>query len=495
MPFLLAIDAGTTSVRANIYDESLRIVSSAQEEFPQYFPQPGWVEHDASEIWRAVTHTMSAALQKAGDSHAPIAIGITNQRESIVLWERATGQPVHRVIVWQDRRTAPLLERLEAAGHGQEILKLTGLVLDPYFSASKLAWILEKHPELKTRAIAGDLAAGTVETWIVWKLTAGASHLTDFSNASRTMLMDLEKGEWCASLCHLFDIPEKLLPEIVPNAGSFGRVATGLPAAGTEICGLAGDQQSALFGQHCTEPGMMKCTFGTGCFLLMQTGTKRRSSKHHLLSTAAWQLPGAGRHFALEGAVFVGGSAIQWLRDGLCLIQSAPDVNALAASVPDSDGVMFVPAFTGLGAPHWDPGARGLLIGLSRGTTAAHVARATLDGIAMQVVDVVRAMSADAGSPPAVVRVDGGASASDLLMQTTADYLGVEIQRPTDLESTALGAALFAGIGCGLWDAKGPSRSASPSKSFHPSISEDQRATARKRWQNAVARSAKWETE
>lgn len=495
MKYLLALDQGTTSSRAVVYDETLRVRASAQQEFPQYFPQTGWVEHDAGEIWDSVVATAREALSKAGLTARDIAsIGITNQRETIVVWDRSTGQPVHPAIVWQDRRTGDYVGALREAGKEPLIQQRTGLLLDPYFSASKLHAILRAVPDGHARAADGRLAAGTVDSWIIFRLTNGRSHLTDVSNASRTMLMNIRNGEWDPELLALFDIPAAVLPRIVSSSGDLGVADAAHLGAEVPVSSAIGDQQSALFGQLCTKPGLMKCTYGTGCFLLAFTGPDAIASSNRLLTTVAWKIGHAPAQYALEGSVFMGGAAIQWLRDGLGIIPTAPDVNELAARVPDSGGVMLVPAFTGLGAPYWDPSARAAILGLSRGSTAAHIARATLEGIAFEVADLIGAMEKDSGRRLTVLRVDGGASASDLLMQTQADLLGITVERPKNVETTALGAAMLAGLGAGIWpdiDSLGTIREVD--RKFPPTITKKDRQARVRVWKKAVRRAQKWE--
>ncbi len=496
MKYLLSLDQGTTSSRAIVYDELLRVRASAQKEFSQHFPQPGWVEHDATEIWETVLSTAREALEKSAVSPADItSIGITNQRETIVVWDRRTGEPVHRAIVWQDRRTGEYVSALREAGKEVLIQQRTGLLLDPYFSASKLHWILRQVPDGHARAAAGELAAGTVDSWMIYKLTGGKEHVTDVSNASRTMLMNIRSGGWDPELLALFDIPSAMMPRIVSSSGTLGVSDPGLFGAALPVGSAIGDQQAALFGQLCTKPGMVKCTYGTGCFLLTFTGADAIASSNRLLTTVAWQIGNAPVQYAIEGSVFMGGASIQWLRDGLGLIKSAPEVNELASRVMDSGGVVLVPAFTGLGAPYWDPTARGTLLGLSRGTTAAHIARATLEGIAFQVADLIGAMEKDSGRKIAVLRVDGGACASDLLMQTQADILGLSVERPKNIESTALGAAMLAGLGAGIWpDTDSLSSIREVDRKFAPTITIKDRRARMKVWKKAVKRAQKWET-
>ena len=491
---LLALDQGTTSSRAIVYDNALRPLASAQQEFRQHFPQPGRDEHDALEIWDSVVATTRDALKKSGTSAAEIAaLGITNQRETIVVWDRKTGEPIAPAIVWQDRRTADDINSLAEAGQETLIQTRTGLLLDPYFSASKLQWLLRDVPAAKQRAAAGELAAGTIDSWLVWKLTGGRQHLTDVTNASRTMLMEIHRGDWDDDLLALFDIPRALLPRIVASSGDFGTTDPALFGAAIPIRGAVGDQQSALFGQLCTQPGLVKCTYGTGCFMLAFTGSNAVASRNRLLTTVAWKIGDAPLQYALEGSVFVGGAAIQWLRDGLGLIKSAPEVNDLAARVPDTGGVVLVPAFAGLGAPWWDPTARGILVGITRGTTAAHVARATLEGIAWSVADLLAAMEKDAGQKISVIRVDGGASASDLLMQIQADAVGTNIERPRNVETSALGAAMMAGLGAGVWGRLDELTAIRQNdRTFVPATTTNDRQAKQKIWRQAVKRAQNW---
>jgi glycerol kinase len=491
MKHLLALDQGTTSSRAIIYDDRCRPVASAQKEFAQSFPKSGWVEHDAAEIWQSVLETAREAIEKSGSPEIA-AIGITNQRETIVVWDRKTLEPVAPALVWQDRRTAEYLDALREAGKEPLIQQKAGLLLDPYFSASKLHWLLREIPSARARAEAGELAAGTIDSWLIAKLTGGKQHVTDISNASRTMLMNIHSSEWDDELLALFDIPRSILPRIVPSSGHFGE--TSLFGGGIPICGAAGDQQSALFGQLCTEPGLVKCTYGTGCFMLVFTGPEPVASRNRLLTTVAWKIGDAPTQYAIEGSVFVGGAAIQWLRDGLKIIRTAPEVNDLAAEVSDSGGVMLVPAFTGLGAPYWDSSARGALLGITRGTTAAHLARATLEGIAYQVTALLAAMEKDSGRRITTLRVDGGASASNLLMQIQADSIGVKVERPENVETTALGAAMLAGLGAGLWkNADELADIRRVERVFRPSTTKKDRTLKLKQWQKAVKRAKNWE--
>jgi glycerol kinase len=491
MRYLLALDQGTTSSRAMLYDEELRLCGSAQRPLQQFFPAPGWVEHDPLEIWQSQSDVAHEALAQAKlDPRAITAVGITNQRETTVLWERATGRPLHRALVWQDRRTAAMCEAQRAAGHEPAIQAKTGLLLDPYFCASKIAWLLDHCPDARVRARRGELAVGTIDSWLIWHLTGGRAHLTDASNASRTLLYNLESGDWDDDLLALWDIPREILPHITDSMGALADLDCGGIRA--PLTGVAGDQQAALFGQVCFSPGDAKCTFGTGCFVLRQTGTTAPRSSSRLLTTVAWSRQGV-RHYALEGSVFMGGAIIQWLRDGLGLISSAAEVELLARSVPDSGGVVLVPAFTGLGAPHWDPRARGLLIGLTRGTTKAHIARAALEAVALQVADVLAAMQHDNGAQLSSLNVDGGAAGNSLLMQIQADLLGCPLQLPRDLETTARGAAALAGIGAGIWPSLtslvGLSR---PARTYTPQDQGPAIGALKARWQAAIARAQHW---
>ncbi len=456
MPHLLALDQGTSSSRSIVFDERGQPVAVAQRELTQHFPQPGWVEHDADEIWQTQLGTAREALAKSGLAARDVAaIGITNQRETTVLWDRATGRPLHRAIVWQCRRSEPLCAQLREAGHAGRIRALTGLVVDAYFSATKLAWLLDHLPGARARAEAGELAFGTVDTWLLWQLTGGRVHATDVSNASRTMLFDIHRGCWSDELLALLRVPRALLPEVRPSSHRFGESDAALLGAPIDIAGVAGDQQAALFGQACFDAGLAKNTYGTGCFMLMHTGGDARASTHGLVTTAAAQAGAkpAGLQYALEGSVFVGGAVVQWLRDGLRAIDSSSQVEALAAGVPDSGGVFFVPAFTGLGAPYWNAQARGTITGLTRGSTVAHIARAAVESIAFQSAALLQAMQADGGAALALkeLRVDGGACVNDALMQFQADLLGLPVLRPRVTETTALGAAFLAGLATGVW--------------------------------------------
>ena len=496
MPYVLALDQGTSSSRAIVFDERSRALGVGQRHLPPLFPQPGFVEHDAEAIWTTTRDAAKEALAQAGLAAADLAaIGITNQRETIVLWDRATGRALHNAIVWQDRRTAGALEKMRRRGDEGIVRRKTGLLLDPYFSASKLAWLLDRIPGARARARRGELAAGTVDSWLVYRLTGGRLHVTDVSNASRTMLMNLRTGAWDPELLRLFRIPAPVLPEIRATSERVGVTDSGVLGSAVPIGAMVGDQQAALFGHLCTRPGLVKCTYGTGCFLLMFTGKKAVASRNRLLSTVAWKLGGAPLTYALEGSVFVGGAAIQWLRDGLEIIRTAAEVNDLAQRVPDSGGVVVVPAFTGLGAPHWDSEARGAILGLTRGSTGAHLARATLEGIAFQVADLASAMERDTRAKLSELRVDGGAAASDLLMQLQADLLGVRVTRPGNLETTALGAALLAGLAVGVWRGEsGLSAVRAAERTFAPGIGRAERERRRRLWHRAVARARGWES-
>ncbi|HJW25806.1 MAG TPA: glycerol kinase GlpK [Rhodocyclaceae bacterium] len=490
---ILALDQGTTSSRAIVFDHDGRILGLAQQEFPQYFPQPGWVEHDPEDIWRSQAAMAVEALGRAGASQADVAaVGIANQRETTLLWDRATGKPLHRAIVWQDRRTADLCATLRQGGQSETFRQRTGLVLDPYFSGTKLAWLLDHLPGARARAEGGELCFGTVDSWLAWRLTGGQVHVTDATNASRTLLYDLHADAWDEELLARLGIPPALLPEVTDSSQVVGTI-TALPElAGLPLAALVGDQQAALAGQACFAPGLAKNTYGTGCFLLMHTGDQPAESKHGLLTTVAARC-GHRLTYALEGSVFTGGAVVQWLRDGLGIIKAASEIEALAASVPDSGGVVLVPAFTGLGAPYWDPHARGTILGLTRGTTAAHLARAALESITFQVADLVDAVEADAGRPLAELRVDGGAAADDLLLQIQADLLQKPVVRPAVTETTALGAAYFAGLAVGFWSS--PEEIAShwqADRRFLPWLSAAEATARRQRWQEAVGRSRGW---
>jgi glycerol kinase len=491
MKYSLALDQGTTSSRAIIFDQAGSIRALAQKEFKQYFPQPGWVEHDADEIWVTQAGVAAEAMTKAGLLPKDIAaIGITNQRETTVVWNRETGQPLGHAIVWQDRRTAGFCDQLKRDGLQGLIQKKTGLVIDAYFSGSKLRWILDNVPEARKQAEQGKLAFGTIDSWLVWKLTEGRQHVTDFTNASRTMLCNIRTGEWDDELLEILKVPRSMLPRIARSSEVYGIAER----FGAPIAGIAGDQQAALFGQACTRPGMVKNTYGTGCFMLMYTGTKMTPSKNSLLTTAAWKIADQKLEYALEGSIFIAGAVVQWLRDGLGVIKTASEIEALAASVPDNGGIYFVPAFAGLGAPHWDQYARGSIMGLTRGTTAAHIARAALEGIAFQVADVLSAMEADSGIKLKELRVDGGASANNVLMQFQADILDVPVVRPAIQETTALGAAYLAGLAVGYWrDLAEISSQWKVERRFEPAMKSDQRDRLRETWTKALERSKAWE--
>ena len=490
--YVLALDQGTTSSRAILYGNDGAPVASAQKEFRQHFPQPGWVEHDANEIWATQNEVMLRAIAKAGALPREIAaIGITNQRETTVVWDRSTGKPIANAIVWQDRRTAGLCDELKAQGKAALIQQKTGLVLDAYFSGTKLKWLLDTVPGARQRAERGELAFGTIDAWLIWNLTNGKLHATDPSNASRTLLYNIHTNSWDDELLRLLDIPRAVLPEVRPSSGAFGEAL--IDGVAVPIAGDAGDQQAALFGQACHSPGMAKNTYGTGCFLLLNTGSKAVTSTNNLLTTTAWQLANSAPQYALEGSVFIGGAVVQWLRDGLRAIKTAADVEALAAEVPDSGGVYLVPAFAGLGAPHWDPYARGAMFGLTRGSGITHIARAALESIAFQSADVLTAMEKDAGFKLTELRVDGGATANNLLMQIQADLLGVPVVRPKVLETTALGAAYLAGLAVGFWkDASDIQRNWQVDRIFEPTLSRDRAGEMMAGWAKAVERSKRW---
>ncbi|MEI8155583.1 MAG: glycerol kinase GlpK [Burkholderiales bacterium] len=499
MPYLLALDQGTSSSRSIVFDKSGQIVAMSQQELPQIYPHPGWVEHDPYVIWNTQLATARDVLRKAGLSATDIhAVGITNQRETTVVWNRKTGQPIHHAIVWQDRRSEPLCARLRADGKAELIRSKTGLLVDAYFSGTKLQWILNNVPGARAQALAGELAFGTVDSWLLWQLTGGshdstrahAVHATDVSNASRTMLFNVHTNQWDEDLLQWLDIPDNVLPQVRPSCADFGSVKADLLGAPIRIGGMAGDQQSALFGQGCFGAGMAKNTYGTGCFMLMHTGEQFQTSRNGLLTTSAAQIS-AMPEFALEGSVFVGGAVVQWLRDGLRAIQTSGEVQTLAQSVPDAGGVMMVPAFTGLGAPYWNPEARGTITGITRGTTVAHIARAALESIAFQSAALLTAMSRDSvangGSPVHELRVDGGACANDLLMQMQADLLGIPVVRPAVIETTALGAAYLAGLGTGLYDGTEElSALWQAERTFVPVLGNDQALIRMSEWEHAV---------
>ncbi|HEY4230875.1 MAG TPA: glycerol kinase GlpK [Thermoanaerobaculia bacterium] len=494
MRCVLALDQGTTSSRAILFDQAGGIVAMARRELPQIFPRPGWVEHDPEEIWRTQLEAAEEALARARIGPADLAaIGITNQRETTVVWERDTGRPIHHAIVWQDRRTADQCERLRADGLEEKIRERTGLVVDPYFSATKLAWILEHVPGARERAEAGRLAFGTVDSWLLWKLTGGGVHVTDVSNASRTMLLGLESLAWDEELLRVFRVPRSMLPDVRPSSEVYARAHAGVEfLRGVPVAAIAGDQQAALFGQLCLSPGLAKNTYGTGCFLLQNTGAAPVASRNRLLSTVAWTV-GGRTAYALEGSVFVGGAVVQWIRDGLGLIRESHEIEALAASVPDSGGVFLVPAFAGLGAPHWDPYARGAIVGLTRGTRAAHIARAAIEAMAYQVSDLLDAVGADSGIPLHELRVDGGAAANDALLQFQSDLLGVPVVRPEVIETTALGAAYLAGLAVGFWQSpEALAVHAGAARRFEPAIGRPEAERRIARWREAVERAKRW---
>ena len=496
MKAILAFDQGTTSSRAIAFGPDGRILGSAQQEFRQIFPRPGWVEHDAAEIWRTQRDVASQALAAAGLTGADVAgIGITNQRETTVVWERASGRPIAPAIVWQDRRTASRCDAMRQAGHEPVFAGKTGLLLDSYFSGTKLAWVLDNVAGARAAASRGELAFGTIDAWLVWQLSGGKVHATDVSNASRTLLFNIHTLEWDDELLGLLDIPRSLLPRVVSSSEVVARTACeGLPD-GIPVAGIAGDQQAALFGQACHHAGMAKNTYGTGCFLLMNTGEKPAVSRNRLLTTVAWRR-GGRTHYALEGSVFIAGAAIQWLRDGLGLIARSAEIDALAATVPDTGGVYFVPALSGLGAPYWDPHARGTIVGITRGTTRAHLARATLEAIAFQSAELIEAMAADSGIALTELRVDGGATASNLLMQMQADLLGVPVVRPRVTETTALGAAYLAGLATGFWKDEAQIAGLwARERVFEPTVSRELAGERLSDWKRAVERSRGWARE
>src|SRR5579871_5417282 len=493
--YLLSLDQGTTSSRAILFDSNGQIRQMAQKEFTQHYPQPGWVEHDAEEIWSSQYGVLAEVLAKSNLTTKDIAaIGITNQRETVVVWERASGRPIHRAIVWQDRRTAAYCDELKARGMSAMIGERTGLVIDAYFSATKLKWILDHVPGARERAAKGELAFGTVDSWLVWKLTAGKLHITDTTNASRTLLFNIHTGKWDADLLTLFSIPEAILPEVRSSSEVYGHTGSIMApgSIGMPIAGIAGDQQAALFGQLCTQPGMVKNTYGTGCFLLMNTGTKAVQSRNQLITTIAWTR-GGKTEYALEGSIFIAGAVVQWLRDGLHFIRDSRQVEAMAASVDDTGGVYCVPAFAGLGAPHWNQYARGSLFGMTRGTTQAHIARAALESIAYQTYDVLKAMEADSGIVLKELRVDGGATANNLLMQFQSDILGVPVVRPTITETTALGAAYLAGLGAGYWGSvEELQKQWAVDRRFDPGSDKQQVDELLKGWRRAIKAAIAW---
>ena len=492
--YILALDQGTTSSRAIVFDQQGNIRRTAQKEFRQIFPKPGWVEHDATEIWSTQIGVAQEAITGAGLKASDIAaIGMTNQRETTVVWDRKTGKPIHNAIVWQDRRTAGFCDQLRAQGHTETFQQKTGLLIDAYFSGTKVKWILDNVAGARERAEKGELAFGTVDSWLIFNLSGGSLHLTDATNASRTLLYNIHTGEWDDELLALLDVPRAMLPEVRSSSEVYGETAEGLLGARIKIAGIAGDQQAATFGQACLERGMAKNTYGTGCFMLMNTAQEAVPSRNKLLTTVAWQL-GAERTYALEGSVFVAGAVVQWLRDGLGIIRSSSEVEALARTVDSSEGVVLVPAFVGLGAPYWDSYARGTLHGLTRGTTKAHIARAALDSIAFQSAELLEAMGQDSGAPLKELRVDGGASNNDLMMQFQADILGVPVVRPKVTETTALGAAYLAGLAVGYWGSTADITAQwQVDRTFEPNMESAEREALMSRWRKAVERSREWE--
>ncbi|MFZ6816205.1 glycerol kinase GlpK [Undibacterium sp. Rencai35W] len=487
MTYLLALDQGTSSSRSILFDRAGAIVATAQQEFRQLFPQPGWVEHDAMEIWQSQLATCKEVLHKSGIAASEIAaLGITNQRETSILWNRKTGMPVANAIVWQDRRTAAYCDELRSQGWAERIQQKTGLILDPYFSASKIKWLLDHVPDARQQAERGELAFGTVDTWLAWQLSEGQLHVSDVSNAARTMLWNIHEGRWDDELLRCFDIPRAILPEVYASSHRFGNAT--IFDQPVPIAGIAGDQQSALFGQACFQSGMAKNTYGTGCFMLLHTGSVCATSHNGLISTSACQT-GEQHQYALEGSVFIGGAVVQWLRDGLKAIQHSPDVEDLATTVPDSGGVVFVPSFTGLGAPYWVPSAKGAILGLTRGTTVAHIARAALESIAFQSTALLQAMTRDAVAPITELRVDGGAAANNLLLQFQANLLGIPVIRPKVTETTALGAAYLAGLGVGIYDSVEECAAQwQMERTFLPAMSRDQASELMQQWDVAVGR-------
>ena len=487
--YILALDQGTSSSRAIVFDRQGKIRASAQKEFPQHFPKPGWVEHDPKDIWSSEASVIAEAITSMGINGLNIAgIGITNQRETTIVWDAETGEPVHNAIVWQDRRTSDYCDSLKAKGLTDMIRQKTGLIIDAYFSATKIKWILDNVPGARARAEAGKLRFGTVDTWLIWNLTRGGCHVTDVSNASRTMLFDINSLTWDKELLELFDIPESMMPDVRSSSEIYGYTKTTIFAHPVPIAGIAGDQQAALFGQMCTTPGSVKNTYGTGCFLLMNSGTKPIISRNNLLTTVAWKI-GDEVNYALEGSIFVAGSVVQWLRDGLGIIRSSSEIEALAMTVPDNGGVYFVPALTGLGAPYWDQYAKGCIYGITRGTTAAHIARAALEGIAFQTMDIVGAMEKDAGVRLTELKVDGGASRNNLLMQFQADILGAKVIRPAVTETTAMGACYLAGLATGFWSSLDEIRRQWSSDAvFNPLAPAGRTMKLKDGWKDAVSR-------
>jgi glycerol kinase len=492
--YVLALDQGTTSSRSILFDQNGDIHASAAREFRQHFPQPGWVEHDPMDIWSSQEATAAEVLAESGLNSSDIAaVGITNQRETTIVWDRETGEPVYPAIVWQDRRTADFCARLRSEGAEWAVTEKTGLRLDPYFSATKVHWILEHVEGARSRAAAGKLAFGTVDSWLIWQLTGGRVHATDPSNASRTLLFNLTDGDWDGDLLELFNIPRSMMPEVRDSSGVVGEVSGDVSPTGVPVAGVAGDQQAALFGQACFVPGMAKITYGTGCFLLMQTGEERKVSANNLLTTVAWRIAGK-MEYALEGSIFVAGALIQWLRDELGVIKSATECDRLAAEVADAGGVVIVPAFAGLGAPYWDPHARGTIQGITRGTNRAHLCRAALEAIAYQTADLLTLMERDSGRSLSQIRVDGGVARSDLMLQFQSDLLGVSVVRPSFIETTALGAAYLAGLGVGFWDDREAiTKLWSADATFSPRENPSRETLGQKRWKRAVERSLEWD--
>ncbi len=493
MKYILALDQGTTSSRAILFDKNGSIAAVEQQEFTQIFPQPGWVEHNAQEIWQTQLKVAQEVLKNNGIVPEQInAIGITNQRETTVLWDKKTGEPIHNAIVWQDRRTAPFCDELKAEGWESYIKKNTGLVIDAYFSGTKVKWLLDQVPGARKKAEKGELLFGTIDSWLVWLLTGGKQHVTDYSNASRTLLYNIRDLKWDKKILQRFDIPEAILPKVQPSSHVYGKTDKKLLGATIPVAGMAGDQQAALFGQACIEKGMAKNTYGTGCFMLMNTGEKPVESKSGLLTTIAWGIDGKVS-YALEGSVFIAGAAIQWLRDGLKILDAAPDSEFFANKVADNGGVYVVPAFAGLGAPYWDMYARGAIFGLTRGSNKSHIVRATLESLAYQTKDVLEAMEKDSGVPLASLRVDGGASANNLLMQFQSDILNTKVERPKIIETTALGAAYLAGLATGFWTKKEITTGWQLDSAFKPKMAAEERTSLYKGWQKAVKRAMEWE--
>ncbi len=494
--FILALDQGTTSSRALLFDKAGNIRSVAQKEFQQIFPKPGWVEHDTNEIWSSQVSVAAEAMSKIGINGTYLAgIGITNQRETTIVWDKRTGEPVYNAIVWQDRRTSGYCDELKNKGMAETIREKTGLVIDAYFSGTKIKWILDNVEGAREKASRGELAFGTVDSWLVWKLTQGRTHITDVTNASRTMLYNIKKLDWDDDMLKLMDIPKAMMPQVKSSSEVYDHTNTTFFASKVPIAGIAGDQQAALFGQMCTEEGMSKNTYGTGCFMLLNTGEKPFISKNNLVTTIAWQINGKTT-YALEGSIFIGGAVVQWLRDGLGIIKSSSDVEALARQVEDSGDLFFVPTFTGMGAPYWDQYARGLMVGISRGTTRAHIARAALEGIAYQTMDVLNVMEKDTGMKAKELRVDGGASANNLLMQLQADIINTKVVRPKVIETTALGAAYLAGLATGFWESLDEIKQQwQLDKSFEPSLSDEETKARKTKWADAVNRAKSWTKE